>query len=158
MTEPDMRQTWPAFLAALDSGDQEALMSAFDDQQRAFAAAVLALDVEALDSNIDPAYELHNHSDFFGWRDVYRGIDGMVAWAGEINDTVGEFDFEIERIERFGDRLVTLGRMRASGRASQIQAEFAWAQVWTLRGENILRIDVFTDHERALAAARARGP
>lgn len=133
-------------------------MAAFDDQQRAFAAAVLALDVETLTSNIDPSYELHNHSDFFGWRDVYRGIDGMTEWAREINDTAGGFEFVIERIERSGDRLITLGLMRASGRASQLEAEFPWAQVWTLRGESILRVDIFTDHERALAAAEPPSP
>jgi hypothetical protein len=45
--------------------------------------------------------------------------------------------------------------MRASGRTSQIQAEFPWAQVWTLRGDKILRVDVYTDHDRALAALAA---
>jgi ketosteroid isomerase-like protein len=155
MAEPDMRQTWRAFLAALDSGDQEALMSAFDQQQRAFAAAVLALDVEMLNSNIDPAYELHNHSDFFDWRDVYHGVEGMMEWAGQITDTAGDFELVVERIEHSGDRLITLGEMHASGRLSQIEATFPWAQVWTLRGDKILRVEVYTDHERALEALAA---
>ncbi len=152
MSELDLRETWPAFLAALETGDQEAMLAAFDDQQRAFAAAVLALDAEALASNIDPAYELHNHTAFVDWRDVYRGIDGMMEWAGQINDTAGEFEFVVERIERSGDRLVTLSP-RATGRTSQIAAEFPWAQVWTLRDQAILRVDVFSEHDRALAAA-----
>jgi len=155
MSDPDLRETWPAFLAALDGGDEDELIIAADRQQRAFSAAVLTLDVESLASNIDPAYELHNHSDFFDWRDVYRGIDGMMEWAGQINDTAGEFEFSMERIQRSGDRLVTLGQMRASGRTSQIQAEFPWAQVWTLRGDKILRVDVYTDHDRALDALAA---
>ena len=157
MSELDLRETWPAFLAALETGDQEAMLAAFDDQQRAFAAAVLALDAEALASNIDPAYELHNHTAFFDWRDIYHGIDGMMEWAGQINDAAGEFEFVVERIERSGDRLVTLGRMRASGRTSQIAAEFPWAQVWTLRDQTILRVDVFSEHDRALAAAARPG-
>jgi hypothetical protein len=153
MSALDIRETWPAFLAALETGDEQATLAAFDDQQRAFATAVLALDAEALASNIDPAYELHNHTAFFDWRDVYRGIDGMMEWAGQINDTAGDFEFVVDRIERFGDRLVTLGQMRASGRTSQIAAELPWAQVWTLRDRTILRVDVFTEHDRALAAA-----
>jgi len=153
MSELGIRETWPAFLAALETGDERATLAAFDDHQRAFATAVLALDAEALASNIDPAYELHNHTAFVDWRDVYRGIDGMMEWAGQINDTAGEFAFVVERVERFGDRLVTLGQMRASGRTSQIAAESPWAQVWTLRDRAILRVDVFTEHDRALSAA-----
>ncbi len=155
MSDPDIRESWPAFLAALDGGDEGEIAAAFDRQQRAFSAAVLALDVEALQSNIDAAFELHNHSDFFDWRDVYHGVEGMMEWAGQISDTAGEFDFAIERFERADDRLVTLGEMRASGRASQIEARFPWAQLWTLRGGRILRVDVYTDHERALEALAA---
>ena len=155
MAQPDIRETWPEFLAALDGGDEDEIRAAFGRQQHAFRAAVLALDVESLRSNIDPAYELHNHSDFFDWRDVYRGVEGMMEWAGQITDTAGDFELVVERIERSGDRLVTLGEMHASGRTSQIEATFPWAQVWTLRGDRILRVEVYTDHERALEALAA---
>jgi ketosteroid isomerase-like protein len=152
MPDHDLRATWPAVLAALRDGDEAAIVAALDAQQKAFSAAVVALDIEALTSNIDPAYELHNHADlFFDWRDVYRGDDGMMDWARQIADTAGAFNFSIERVARAGDRFATLGRMHASGRTSEIGADFPWAQVWTLRGDRILRIDVYTDHERALA-------
>src|SRR5262249_15626156 len=149
MSELDIRRTWQAFLAAVQAGDHDAILAAFDDQQKAFASAVLTLDADALTSNIDPGFELHNHSEFFDWREVYHGADGVVAWAREINDTAGDFRFVAERVEWSGQRLVTLGRMRASGRSSQIATEFPWAQVWTLRGGKILRVDMYTDHERA---------
>jgi hypothetical protein len=77
-----------------------------------------------------------------------------MEWAGQINDAAGEFEFVVERIERSGDRLVTLGQMRASGRTSQIAAEFPWAQVWTLRHQAILRLELFSEHGLALAAAQ----
>jgi ketosteroid isomerase-like protein len=156
MSAPDLRETWPALLAALRDGDDAAIEAAFEDQQRAFAAAVLALDAEALTSNLDPAYELHNHGElFFDWRDVYRGRDGVMEWARQIADTAGEFTFSLERIERSGERFATLGQMHASGRTSAIETTFPWAQIWTLRGDRILRIDVYTDHGRALEALQA---
>jgi ketosteroid isomerase-like protein len=152
MADPDMRETWPVFLAALDAGDEHEIRTAFGHQQRAFRTAVLALDVESLQSNIDPDYELHNHTDFFDWRDVYRGVEGMMEWAGQITDTAGDFELVVERIERSGDRVISLGEMHASGRLSQIEATFPWAQVWTLRDGRILRVEVYTDHGSALEA------
>src|SRR5436305_9428159 len=106
-----MRRTWPAFLAALDSGDASAIAPAFDDQQRAFAAAVLALDADVLTSNLAHGFELHNQSDFFDWRDVYRGPAGMLDWATDIAASAGAFRFAAERIQRAGNRCIVLGRM-----------------------------------------------
>ena len=138
MSELDLRETWPAFLAALETGDEKAMLAAFDDQQRAFAAAVLALDAEALASNIDPAYELHNHTAFFDWPDQRRR--------------------RRIRVRRRADRAVRRppGHARADARVRAHVpdcAEFPWAQVWTLRDQAILRVDVFSEHDRALAAA-----
>jgi hypothetical protein len=129
MSELDLRETWPAFRAAPETGDQQAMLAAFDDQPRAFAAAVLALDAER-----SPATSIPSTS----------CTTTRPSSTGQINDAAGEFEFVVERIERSGDRLVTLGQMRASGRTSQIAAEFPWAQVGTLRDQAILRVDVFS--------------
>ena len=133
MPDPDIRETWPAFLAALDGGDEDEIRAAFDRQQRAFRAAVLALDVESLRAT-STRYELHNHSDFFDWRDVYRGVDGMTEWAARSPTPPVSSSSSWSASSAPATAWSRSGRC-ARRRASQIET-VPWAQIWTLRGDD----------------------
>jgi ketosteroid isomerase-like protein len=55
-----------------------------------------------------------------------------------------------------GDQVVTLVRQVGRGRLSGAEVEQRFAQLWTVRGGKIVRMEMYTDKETALEAAGLR--
>jgi len=128
----------------------EVVRAVFAAAHRRDAAAVLAL--------YDPDVEI----DFSGLplggllgQTVYRGHEGLRNWSREWYaawETIVEDDFE--QLVDAGENVVSVSRLRARGRASGVDVE--WAHVsalWTIREGKIVRVAWFASLDEARKAA-----
>jgi ketosteroid isomerase-like protein len=74
----------------------------------------------------------------------------METWTEDFDWSV-----ELERVVDIGEgRVVVESIQRALGRASGVPVELPVAAIWTLEGDQVVRIENYFDREEALAAAR----
>ncbi len=76
-------------------------------------------------------------------------IEFQRQWVAEWR----EFGFEARELIDLGDRLLVLGRVRASGRVSGARLDDDWGLLVTLSDGQVIREQTFIDHDEALAAA-----
>jgi ketosteroid isomerase-like protein len=100
----------------------------------------------------DAVYDLTH---FREWPDqTYRGLDGVrrgltewlevwEAWEARVDDVVAAPD----------GRVVVLTWQRGKGRRSGLPMDMEWAQIITLHGGKITRVDAYDDRSKALEAA-----
>jgi ketosteroid isomerase-like protein len=100
----------------------------------------------------DTVYDLTH---FREWPDqTYRGLDGVrrgltewlevwEAWEARVDDVVAAPD----------GRVVVLTWQRGKGRRSGLPMDMEWAQIITLHGGKITRVDAYDDRSKALEAA-----
>jgi ketosteroid isomerase-like protein len=123
-----VRKAWDAWLG----GDLESLFATYFDP--------------------DAVYDLTR---FREWPDhTYRGLDGIrrgltewlevwQAWEARVDDIVAAPD----------GRVVVLTWQRGKGRQSGLPMDMEWAQIITLGGGKITRVDAYDDRSEALKAA-----
>jgi ketosteroid isomerase-like protein len=87
---------------------------------------------------------------------VYHGLDEVRAFFEE--DWFGAFPFEeweidVEELIDNGDQVIVMTRQRGRGASSGVAAELELANIFTLHGAEIVRLEVYRDRERALEVA-----
>ncbi len=88
----------------------------------------------------------------------YQGHDGVRQWIEEMRRDWEVFETRPEEFRDLGDdRVLILGTWRARGRSSGVELDFQQA-AWLVqcRGGKVIRLQTFTDRERALEAAGLR--
>jgi uncharacterized protein len=90
---------------------------------------------------------------------VYRGYDEIRAFFEE--DWFEAFPFEeweleVEEVIDHGDQVIAMSRQRGRGAGSGVAAELELGNIFTLRGGEIVRIEVVRDRTKALEAAGLR--
>ena len=85
----------------------------------------------------------------------YHGHDGVRANIEQWRSVWESSRIEAERIEAHGDRVVASGAWITRGRASGIEGDLPFVILLTLRDGKIASLEWFTDHDEAVAAARA---
>jgi ketosteroid isomerase-like protein len=83
----------------------------------------------------------------------FRGPEGIRQWYSELMETFDEVAASVEDHRPIGSRVLTSGRLRASGRASGAVVDQAVTWLWDFRGDAVRRMEAFTDSDEALAAA-----
>lgn len=87
---------------------------------------------------------------------TYHGHEGVVralaSWTGEWDD----YRVEVEGLADHGEHVLATTRHHGRGRASGAPVEQRIFQLWTLRGDNVVRARMYYDEAEALAAAGAR--
>ena len=85
---------------------------------------------------------------------AYRGVEGVLRFLTEWLDVWGDYEFDLEDVIAAPDgRVVTLFRQRGKGRHSGVAMNMEMAQIVTVRGGRLLRIDNYDNRTEALEAA-----
>jgi ketosteroid isomerase-like protein len=84
---------------------------------------------------------------------TYVGIQGIRAWAADMDEVWEEF--RAEEIEFFdaGDSVVVFIRLHGKGTGSGVEVGQSVAGIWTVRNRRIVRVEIgYTDVPEALEA------
>jgi ketosteroid isomerase-like protein len=88
----------------------------------------------------------------------YHGHDGVRQWIEDMRRDWEIFETRPEEFRDLGDdRVLILGTWRARGRGSGVELDTQQA-AWLVhcKGDKVIRLQTFTDRERALEAAGLR--
>lgn len=99
--------------------------------------------------------EFHTAQLFPGIEPVYRGREGMVEfWTTFIEEPWALFRLEIEEIlEADENRVLALITFTGVERGSSAEVTLKYAHLAAFRGEEVVRIDAFSDWDEARKAA-----
>jgi ketosteroid isomerase-like protein len=88
----------------------------------------------------------------------YRGTEGIAQWIDELRRDWDVFEIRAEEYRDLGDdRMLVLGTWRVRGRGSGVELDTQQAYwLLSLRAGKIIRLETFTDSDRAFAAAGPR--
>jgi ketosteroid isomerase-like protein len=109
---------------------------------------------EALLPFIHADFEVTTTAELAAEPDTYRGPEGIRRYFESFYEAMDTITFEPGSFHRVGDNVVVEFTLRARGRASGIEAEQHGVQVWKLRDGQAIRLELFTDLDQALSAAR----
>jgi ketosteroid isomerase-like protein len=79
--------------------------------------------------------------------------DERVRFQQRAIDEWDEFRFEPSELIEFGDRLLSIGRMRFRGLSSGVPVDTEWVAMVTTLDGRVIREQIFTDRAEALEAA-----
>ena len=118
----------------------------------AFFGAYNARDSEAVDRLLAPDAEVTTLSVRAGlparWE---RGATRR--YFEELDEAWADLRVEIEDYRERGDRVVALGRMRGTGKASHVEVVRDFATVFVIRSSRFVRVDSYDDPKAAFEAA-----
>jgi ketosteroid isomerase-like protein len=103
--------------------------------------------------------ELHDplillvQSEGFPESGAYLGPEGMNRYMRTFLEAWEQVTIEADELTGVGDCVVAEVTQRGVGRGSAAETEFAYFQVWTFRGESVIRIDVIRERDDAFRAA-----
>ncbi len=108
--------------------------------------------------------EIRAHADFvwdvshLGWPDqqTYLGGEGAMQFLAEWADAWDDWELEVEEYIDAGERVVAIASQRGRSRASGIPVEMRFAQVWTLRDGQGIRMEMYASPDEALEAVGLR--
>jgi len=102
-----------------------------------------------------PDFEFHTAGLFPGIDSIYSGREGMVEfWTTFIEEPWALFELEINSLDPAGDdRVLALLTFNGTDRESGEQVTKPYAHLATFRGDEVVRIDAFSDWEAARTAA-----
>ena len=98
-----------------------------------------------------PEVEFHTSGAFPDLDPVYRGREGFQILNDRLNAPWAEISLEPDRIIDIGERVLVLSHFQGTGRDG-IEARLPIAHVWTLWNGLVVRVDAFSDQQKALEA------
>jgi ketosteroid isomerase-like protein len=89
-----------------------------------------------------------------GWPDqqIYRGGEGATQFNVEWAVAWDDLEFEVEDYIDAGERVVVILNQRGRSKATGIPVDMRFAQVWTLRDGQAIRMQMYASPEEALEA------
>jgi ketosteroid isomerase-like protein len=88
---------------------------------------------------------------------VYRGIEGVREFWGLWRDEFEDFTVEIEEVIEAGEQVIVMAAVSGRGRASGADVRSpAFPHVWTIRGGEAVRVEMFRTRAEAREAAGPR--
>jgi uncharacterized protein len=120
---------------------------------RSVAEAFAAGDLDTVFALVSPDIEWDfSNAETWVEEPVYRGYDGVLkffgTWTGEWED----YRFEVEEVIDAGDKAVAVVRDEGRSKAAGIMLERRHAEVWTIQGGRVVRIEPFDHKHQALEA------
>jgi ketosteroid isomerase-like protein len=84
---------------------------------------------------------------------VVSGREAVGRWFGDWFRAFGkDYRFEVEEARSIGDRVLLVVQHRARGRASGAHTEWITANIFSVRGGKIVRVEVYGSRVEALKA------
>jgi uncharacterized protein len=99
-----------------------------------------------------PEVEFHLSGAFPDLDPVYRGHEGIRELNERLNAPWEEISLDPERLIDMGERVLVLCHFQALGRDG-IEVTLPFAHLWTLRNGQVVRMDAFSNQQKALEAA-----
>ena len=89
-----------------------------------------------------------------GWPDqqTYTGCEGAMQFNAEWADAWHDWEIDVEEYIDAGERVVVVLNQRGRSKATGIPVDMRFAQVWTLRNGQGIRMQMYASVEEALAA------
>jgi ketosteroid isomerase-like protein len=112
-------------------------------------------DLEAFLATLHPDIEIHPVLGRSVQADVYRGHDGASRWIAEAKGEWVNFQATVPEVIDRGEKLLTVVRVTAKGRASGALIEGEIFHIGTMRDGLIVKIEGFTDRDAAMRALEA---
>jgi ketosteroid isomerase-like protein len=109
-------------------------------------------DIVALVDSFDVEVEVRPALGAFLASTVYRGHEGVAAWYEETYEPWAELHAEPKRFIDAGERTVVVAALRARVPGGQVDVEGEIAQVVTVRGGRIVRLEGYEEPDDAFAA------
>ena len=88
---------------------------------------------------------------------VYVGPEAIAQYTRDLLKGWADFTIEGEEFIDAGDSVVVQVCQRGAGATSRAMTELRYYQVWTFRGESIIRIESISERDEALAAVGLSG-
>jgi ketosteroid isomerase-like protein len=83
----------------------------------------------------------------------YSGHEGVRRFWSDFTDVFERYRFEPEDFIAVGDRVVVPFRFIATAKATGVEAEERWVNIWTIRDGKAVRLEQYTDVPTGFAAA-----
>jgi ketosteroid isomerase-like protein len=112
-------------------------------------------DYETYLAGLAPEIEFHLSGAFPDLDHVYRGHAGIQEFADQFLEPWEELSVESHRIIEIDDRVLALVHFRARGRDG-IEVQLPLAHVWMMRNKLAVRMDAYSDQQKAFEAAGLR--
>jgi uncharacterized protein len=95
-----------------------------------------------------------------GWPDqqIYSGIEGAVQFNAEWAAAWDDWKLEVEDYLDAGERVVVVITQTGRAKTTGIPVDMRFAQVWTLRDGQAVRMQMFASVDEALEAVGLRMP
>jgi ketosteroid isomerase-like protein len=106
----------------------------------------------------DPEF-VWDMSTFTGWpeKQRYPGIAGVNEFLGAWLEAWDDWRLELEEAREADDgRVVAICRQHGRSKATGLETEMRFGQVWTLRDGRYTRMEMYADPQEALEAARLK--
>ncbi len=90
-----------------------------------------------------------------GWPEqpFYEGRAGMLRFLSDWTSAWEDWGLEVESLHEAGEKVVAILRQHGRSKATGLDVSMVFAQVWTFRDGSYLRMDMYSDTERALVQA-----
>ena len=87
-----------------------------------------------------------------GWPDqqIYPGVEGAMQFMAEWADAWDGWELEVEGYLDAGECVVVILNQRGRSKATGIPVDMRFAQVWTLRDGQAIRMQMYASPEEAL--------
>jgi ketosteroid isomerase-like protein len=110
--------------------------------------------VDALMPLIHPEFEMTTPANLAAEPDTYRGAEGVRRYFDSFYDAMDEVRFEPREFREAGERVIAQSTVTARGRATGIEVKQRVVLVWTLRDEQVIRVEVYATLDEALEATQ----
>ena len=114
--------------------------------------------------NFRPRFDFYDDEMEWGWSEEFPGLAGVYRDGADRNERLAEWlspwehwVCEAEDYAVNGNHVVALCRYTGRGKGSGAMVDTKGAHLWTLRDRKAIRLEVFADRARALAAAGLTG-
>lgn len=121
---------------------------------RSFVEAFQRGDLDAVVDTLDPAVEVNEWPEGPEAR-TYHGHAGVREAIAVWSESWDRMDVTVEDVSEMGGRVMVTLHQRFKGKGSELELAITSTNVFTVRDSKIVRVQLFTDREAALAAVEA---